>query len=124
PDAQSWPDALTEYLSQCPLVATNIMDHFQEQWECRNAADDFSRMYKDKLFSFGSGGRGNVSLNGLVQDELVNDLEWQAGQEDIGCAYTMNDVEDTDEDEGFRESVSVAARGTVLVTTALARVAG
>ncbi|KAJ7507050.1 hypothetical protein B0H11DRAFT_1646002, partial [Mycena galericulata] len=46
PQATSWRDALTDLLISLPESKIRIMDHIQEQWECRLAADDFSAEYK------------------------------------------------------------------------------
>ncbi|KAJ7657448.1 hypothetical protein DFH06DRAFT_991196, partial [Mycena polygramma] len=42
PAGSSWKDAITTFLLSAPQNHINIMDHMQEQWECRLAADDFS----------------------------------------------------------------------------------
>ncbi|KAJ6561393.1 hypothetical protein DFH09DRAFT_811949, partial [Mycena vulgaris] len=46
PEITSWIDALAELLLSLPQRKLSIMDHMQEQWECRLAADDFSAEYK------------------------------------------------------------------------------
>ncbi|KAJ6501695.1 hypothetical protein C8R47DRAFT_956972, partial [Mycena vitilis] len=42
----SWDDALSHLFTSLPDSKTKIIDHMQEQWECRLAADDFSAEYK------------------------------------------------------------------------------
>ncbi|KAJ7086379.1 hypothetical protein B0H15DRAFT_757791, partial [Mycena belliarum] len=42
PEATSWCDALDSLLSSAPQPVLDIIDHMQEQWECRLAADDYS----------------------------------------------------------------------------------
>ncbi|KAJ7615136.1 hypothetical protein DFH06DRAFT_930372, partial [Mycena polygramma] len=37
----SWSVALANLLLSLPKSKTDIIDHMQEQWECRLAADDF-----------------------------------------------------------------------------------
>ncbi|KAJ7229868.1 hypothetical protein GGX14DRAFT_299469, partial [Mycena pura] len=40
----SWSNALSNLLSNLPLHHLKVIDHMQEQWECKLAADDFSAM--------------------------------------------------------------------------------
>ncbi|KAJ7100741.1 hypothetical protein B0H15DRAFT_762870, partial [Mycena belliarum] len=42
PETISWSDALNDLLSSAPQHTLDIIDHMQEQWECRLAADDYS----------------------------------------------------------------------------------
>ncbi|KAJ6472605.1 hypothetical protein C8R45DRAFT_774955, partial [Mycena sanguinolenta] len=46
PETTSWKDALSALLESLPKDKLDIIDHMQEQWECRLAADDFSAEYK------------------------------------------------------------------------------
>ncbi|KAJ7214408.1 hypothetical protein GGX14DRAFT_300754, partial [Mycena pura] len=41
-DNVSWNDALAQLLSRLPPHHLEVIDHMQEQWECKLAADDFS----------------------------------------------------------------------------------
>ncbi|KAJ7256301.1 hypothetical protein C8J57DRAFT_1074979, partial [Mycena rebaudengoi] len=42
PDDVSWSDALALLLSTLPPHHLKVINHMQEQWECKLAADDFS----------------------------------------------------------------------------------
>ncbi|KAJ7086155.1 hypothetical protein B0H15DRAFT_765006, partial [Mycena belliarum] len=45
-ETTAWSDALIELLSSLPKAKLTIIDHMQEQWECRLAAEDYSAQYK------------------------------------------------------------------------------
>ncbi|KAJ7711761.1 hypothetical protein B0H16DRAFT_1241240, partial [Mycena metata] len=45
-ESASWKDALENLLLVLPPRTLDIIDHMQEEWECRLAADDFSAEYK------------------------------------------------------------------------------
>ncbi|KAJ7196745.1 hypothetical protein GGX14DRAFT_300460, partial [Mycena pura] len=44
PDNVSWSDALLDLLSNLEPRHLKVVNHMQEQWECKLAADDFSAL--------------------------------------------------------------------------------
>ncbi|KAJ7128755.1 hypothetical protein C8R43DRAFT_833560, partial [Mycena crocata] len=45
-ESTSWQEALDALILSLPQDKLKIIDHMQELWECRLAADDFSAQYK------------------------------------------------------------------------------
>lgn len=75
----SWKDSLNHLLSVLSKDKLDIMDHMQEEWECRLAADDFSAEYKARMASFGASSN-NISTELNTANELGGDLDWNLGQ--------------------------------------------
>jgi hypothetical protein len=108
-ETESWKNALADMLTSLSPDKLKIIDHMQEQWECRLAADDFSAQYRSQLVQFDAA-KGTVTTteNG---NEFANDLDWQLGQLDaaIGPEYNLNtyDLDDSESISGeFKETCS------------------
>jgi hypothetical protein len=122
-DGTSWKDALSALLLSLPEKKVKIIDHMQEQWECRLAADDFSAEYKAQQANFHSS-IGTSSQVDDPSDELGNDLDWQLGQletddEPIGPEYDI-DSPDTDDFAQYMETCTPRTQATTNAIIALA----
>jgi hypothetical protein len=83
PETVSWETALSTLLASLPGPKLKIIEHMQEQWECRLAADDFSADYKARLANFQVSASHRTSDGNDPSDDLANDLNWQLGQLDV-----------------------------------------
>lgn len=99
-----------------------IVDHMQEQWECKKAADLYS-LHRKKRFANSQSNNGFMSVQDLA-DELVNDMDWQLGQamEPSSPEYGLDG---TDGDEiGHCEACGDNTQHVVEYVNALANSAG
>ncbi|KAJ6621394.1 hypothetical protein B0H10DRAFT_1945446 [Mycena sp. CBHHK59/15] len=103
-ESTSWKSALQELLLSLPHDKLKIINHMQEQWECRLAADDFTKEYKARQANFNAS--NNVSAQFDEIGELGRDLDWQLGQLDQAVGPEFNPditTTTTDFDEFFEE---------------------
>ncbi|KAJ6498548.1 hypothetical protein C8R47DRAFT_1193970 [Mycena vitilis] len=99
-EASSWKTAIAEFLLSASHSYIKIMDHMQEQWECRLAADDFSAEYKARQANFNTPANSSSHLD--AANDLAQDLDWQLGQLDEAIGPESNpDAPETDFDEFF-----------------------
>jgi hypothetical protein len=120
PETTSWKNALGNLLVSLLQSNIEIMDHMQEQWECRLAADKFSAQYKARQANFNTSDHISSRLDAM--NELAGDLDWQLGQLDqaIGAEYNP-DAPDTNDFEEFFEACGMR---TKLATDAAIALAG
>ena len=123
PEDVSWSDALAELLSKLPPHHWEIINHMQEQWECKLAADDFSAL-RQKRHAEARETNGFLSSDDLG-DALANDIDWQLGQGAIGPDYddATPDADDIGS-ELFVEKCTAAQAASAAVTISLADAAG
>jgi hypothetical protein len=120
--AESWRLSFEKFLQVCPERHQKIMDHFQEYWECRKAADDFSQQWRRKDVSF-----RKVHFDGCEVaegEDLQDDLEWQEGQEDVGGRAENRDGIDESANCDFAEAVGPKTQAEVMTAIIWASKAG
>lgn len=88
-DTIGWAEALQQLLHELDSEKLAIIDHMQEQWECKLAADLFSEQ-RQKRFAEYRSSNGLMSLQDLA-DDLVNDMDWQVGQSTEAAASEYDD---------------------------------
>jgi hypothetical protein len=113
----SWKEALADLLIHLPQDKLKIINHMQEQWECRLAADDFSAQYRSHLVQFNAT-KGIISTHADRAEELTHDLDWQLGQLDeaIGPEYNANSDSDDIIDPSSSEFLETCGTRTKLAT--------
>jgi hypothetical protein len=122
-DGTSWADALSVLLESLPPDKISIIDHMQEQWECRLAADDFSAEYKTRQANFNSS-HGAPSDADDTCDELANDLDWQLGQLEVENPDRPDHVFDPPDSDDLRPHTETCAARTQSATDAVIALAG
>lgn len=94
-DSLSWNDALSALLSSLPTRKHRIIDHMQEQWECKLAADDFSANHRVRFADFRAG--KGLSDTDTQDADLANDIYWQLGQLSSDSIVQPDNAEDLDD---------------------------
>ncbi|KAJ7192518.1 hypothetical protein GGX14DRAFT_594600 [Mycena pura] len=124
PHNVGWRDALNDLLLTLPPHHLKVINHMQEQWECKLAADDFSAMRR-KRHGEAREANGFLSSDDLG-DALVNDIDWQLGQGAIGPDYDDADheAEDIGTSDVFVETCSASQAASSSATMSLAAAAG
>jgi hypothetical protein len=123
PENVSWSEALAQLLSNLPPHHLKVINHMQEQWECKLAADDFSALRR-KRHAEARETNGFLSSDDLG-DALANDIDWQLGQGAIGPDYD-DDAPDADDISAdlFVETCTAAQAASASMSISLADAAG
>ena len=104
-------------MSHAPQSYLDIMDHIQEQWECRHAAEIYSeKLRKDTPFLPNE----DVFNNHDNYEEATSDLAWQDGQEDVGGQGDGGQHDREDEffiDDDAGEGSSLLTRTVISLAT-------
>ncbi|KAJ7076839.1 hypothetical protein B0H15DRAFT_573139, partial [Mycena belliarum] len=111
-ESVSWASALAKFLASAPQSTLDIIDHVQEQWECRLAADDYSAEYKARQADFAV--HNGIPAHLDAMSELAGDLDWQLGQLDDAVGASQNP--DTPEIADFEEFSEASGSRTKLAT--------
>jgi hypothetical protein len=121
-DNASWEDALSNLLTSLTDSKLKIIEHMQEQWECRLAADDFSAEYKARLANF-TPSHATSDIDS-APDDLTNDLNWQLGQLDVDDDPIGPDYHADGPEDDFTQYSELCAPRTQANTDAVIALAG
>lgn len=120
---QGWSDALTGLLATLGKDKLLIIDHMQEQWECKLAADLYSER-RAKRFAGYRSSQGFMSVQDIA-DDLANDIDWQIGQSTEAEDPEYNEGIGVDSDDlDYQETCATQTQDRVEDATALATAAG